>query len=453
MAIRIRRGLDLPIAGVPDQAIEAARRVSRVALVGPDYVGMKPTMLVQEGDRVKLGQPLFEDKKTEGVRYTAPACGVVREINRGEKRVFESIVVELEGDDQETFPTFGIAELSGRNRQVVQDQLLKSGLWTAIRRRPFSKVALPTDNPHAICVQAIDTNPLAPFPGHVIDENQEDFRAGLVALTRLTEGLVHLCIPPGLKVPGGDPDTAIDRVQVTTFDGPHPAGLAGTHIHKLAPVGLNRTSWYVNYQDVIAIGRLFTTGKIWTERVISLAGPQVKKPRLLRTRIGACIDDLIDGELADGDNRVLSGSVLHGRIADGPFAYLGRYDLQISALKEGGDREFLGWQKPGLDKFSIKPIFASAMAADGRRFSMTTTRNGSRRAIVPIGAYEEVMPLDIEPTYLLRSLVIEDTDQASALGALELDEEDLALCTFVDPGKHDFGPYLRKILTVIEREG
>lgn len=453
MAIRIQRGLDIPIAGVPDQVIEAARRVRHVGLIGADYLGMKPTMFVQEGDRVKLGQPLFEDKKTPGVLYTAPGCGRVQAIHRGDKRVFYGIVIELDGDDHETFPSFGRKEIGKLSREAVRDVLMKSGLWPALRRRPYSRVAVPTESPRAICIQAIDTNPLAPYPGLVIGENFDDFRSGVEALTRLTEGMVFICTAPGIHVPGSAPETAIERAPVQVFDGPHPAGLPGTHIHTLAPVSATRCTWYINYQDVIAIGRLLTTGKVWTERVISLAGPQVTRPRVMRTRLGASIEELIEGELAPGENRVISGSVLNGRVATGANAYLGRYHLQISVLKEGRERELLGWQKPGFDKFSVKPIFASALAADGRRFDMTTTRNGSRRAIVPIGAYESVMPLDIEPTFLLRSLAIGDTDQAQALGALELDEEDLALCTFVDPGKHDFGPMLRKVLSLIEKEG
>lgn len=454
MPIRIRRGLDVPIAGVPDQTIDRGADPSHVALCGFDYVGMKPTMLVQEGDEVKLGQPLFTDKKTEGVQYTSPGCGKVVEVNRGEKRVFQSIVIELSGDDQVPLQSYSDGDLSALPRETVREALLESGLWTALRRRPYSKVPNPDEVPYAIFVQAIDTNPLAGYPELVIDEHQHDFRYGLKALKHLTDGKLHVCTAPGINTPGANPDESPEEgIERNEFDGPHPAGLPGTHIHFLAPVGERRAAWYLNYQDVIAIGKVLTTGRLWTERVVSLAGPQVSRPRLLRTRLGASLEDLCRGELAEGENRIIAGSVLHGREAVGPVAYLGRYHMQVSVLKEGRDREFLGWQKPGFDKFSVKRAFASALAADGRRFPMTTNRNGSYRAIMPIGSYEAVLPLDLEPTYLIRSLVTEDTDQAQLLGALELDEEDLALCTFVDPGKHDFGPYLRRVLTEIEREG
>jgi Na+-transporting NADH:ubiquinone oxidoreductase subunit A len=454
MPIRIRRGLDVPIDGVPDQTIDRGNDPARVALIGFDYVGMKPTMLVQEGDEVKLGQPLFADKKNEGVQYTSPGCGKVVEINRGEKRVFQSVVIELSGDEQVPLQSYTDGDLSMLPRETVRDALLESGLWTALRRRPYSKVPSPEEVPHAIFVQAMDTNPLAAYPELVINEHLHDFRYGLKVLKRLTDGKLHVCTAPGMNTPGANPDDAPEEgIERNEFDGPHPAGLPGTHIHFLAPVSPQRAVWYVNYQEVIAIGKLFTTGRLWTERVVSLAGPQVSNPRLLRTRLGASLEDLCRGELEEGENRIVSGSVLHGREAAGRLAYLGRYHMQVSVLKEGRERELLGWQMPGFDKFSVKRAFASAMAADGRRFPMTTNRNGSYRAIMPIGSYEAVMPLKVEPTYLIRSLVTEDSDQAQLLGALELDEEDLALCTFVDPGKHDFGPYLRRVLTEIELEG
>ncbi|QDT33195.1 Na(+)-translocating NADH-quinone reductase subunit A [Thalassoglobus polymorphus] len=454
MPIKIRRGLDLPISGVPDQMIDLGAMVKSVAIRGSDYVGMKPTMLVHEGDSVKLGQPLFEDKKNPGVLFTSPGAGKVVSINRGEKRVFQSVVVELEGEDQEKFQSYANSDLTRLDRDAVVENLLKSGLWPSLRRRPYSKTPAVNEVPHAIFVQAIDTLPLAAFPGLILDENPNFFRYGLQVLSRLTEGQVHVCASPGFKTPGADPeDTVSDRVKLQHFEGPHPAGLPGTHIHKISAASEARPVWHINYQDTIAIGKLFATGELSVERVISLAGPQVKKPRLIRTRVGASIEDLTADELADGENRIISGSVLNGSIAEGPFAYLGRYDLQVSVLKEGRDRELLGWQMPGFNKYSVMPVYASASSVDGRAFEMTTNRNGSFRAIVPIGVYEKVMPLDIEPTALVKALLTGDTDQAQLLGATELDEEDVALLTFVDPGKHNFGPALRDILTRIEREG
>jgi len=448
--IKIRRGLDLPIAGEPSQTVEAGNVVRSVALIGPDYIGMRPTMEVADGDRVKLGQLLFTDKKTEGVRYTSPGAGTVRSVNRGEKRRFLSVVIDLEGDEEETFASYGDGEISGLDPEEVERNLVRSGLWTALRRRPYSKVPAPGSRPRSIFVTAMDTNPLAADPAPVIAAREADFVRGLRALGRLTSTKVFVCCKPGARPPVG----SLDFVQVEEFAGPHPAGLAGTHIHYLDPVGPSRVVWFVNYQDVIAIGHLFATGKISTERVVSLAGPVVSRPRLVKTRIGARITELLAGETADGvDIRPISGSVLSGRTATPPMDFLGRYHLQVSALEEGRQREFLGWQKPGFDKFSTRNIFASALQRASKKFAFTTSTEGSRRSIVPIGMYEDVMPLDIIATPLLKSLIVDDTEQAQMLGALELDEEDVALCTFVCPGKYDYGPILRRNLLTIEREG
>ncbi len=450
MIRRIAKGLDLPIAGAPEQVIEEGPAVGRVALVGPDYVGMKPTMCVEVGDAVKLGETLFTDKKTPGVCYTSPGCGTVVEINRGAKRVFQSVVVELQGDDAEEFASFGGEALAGLSRESVCENLVASGLWTSLRTRPFSRVPAVDSVPHSIFVTAIDTNPLAGDPALVVAEKETEFVSGLTVLKRLTEGTLFLVSAPETPIPGKD----LDFVEDVQFGGPHPAGLPGTHIHFLDPVSEKKTVWHINYQDVIAIGELFLTGRLSVERVISVAGPAVSSPTLVRTRVGGALDDLVGGRLAEGENRVVSGSVLSGRKADGPFGYLGRYHLQVSALAEGTQREFMGWSAPGLEKFSIRRVFASVFAGgDSKRFAMTTATGGDKRAMVPIGMFEDVMPLDVIPTYLLRALLVGGAEQAAALGCLELDEEDLALCTFVCPGKTEYGPILRRILTQIESEG
>ena len=446
---RIHRGLDLPISGAPDQTISDAPAVKSVALMGSDYVGMKPTMEVNEGDRVALGQLLFTDKKTPGVKFTAPGAGIVAAINRGAKRVFESIVIDLEGDDAVEFESFRDRDLTTVSREDVTSALVDCGLWTSLRTRPFSRTPSPGSEPHSIFVTAIDTNPLAVDPSVIVRQNELDFRYGMTALSRLTDGKVYYCKPAATIMPCGD----LDCVTTEEFDGPHPAGLPGTHIHFLDPVSLTKTVWYINYQDVIAIGRFMTSGKLDVERIVSLAGPVVKRPRLLRTRVGANIASLTDGELMGSDNRIISGSVLSGRAITESLGWLGRYHLQISAVAEGREREFLGWQKPGFDTFSITRAFLSAIRGEDHRFDLTTSTGGSPRAMVPIGNFEKVMPLDILPTQLLRALITGDIEEAQKLGCLELDEEDLALCTFVCPGKSEYGPILRDQLTVIEKEG
>ncbi|MBU3056022.1 Na(+)-translocating NADH-quinone reductase subunit A [Pseudomonas indica] len=444
--IKIKRGLDLPITGAPAQRIEAGRPVRSVAVIGFDYHGMKPTMQVQVGDRVKLGQVLFSDKKTPGVHYTAPAAGVVSAIHRGEKRVLQSVVIDIDGDEQETFAQYPASQLDSLSSEQVRENLQQSGLWTALRARPFSKVPAIDATPSSIFVTAIDTHPLAADPAVIIAEHAADFENGLKVLGNLAK--VFLCKAEGASVAG----EKLSKVQTESFSGPHPAGLPGTHIHFLDPVSASKSVWTINYQDVIAVGKLFTTGQLWMERVVSLAGPVVEKPRLVRTRVGANLDELTAGELQPGYNRVVSGSLLGGRTAHGAFAYLGRYHLQVSCLREGNDREMLHYLRAGVDKHSVLNIFVSKLMG-AKKFAFSTTTNGSPRAMVPVGNYEEVMPLDILPTQLLRSLIVGDTEVAQKLGCLELDEEDLALCTYVCAGKYEYGPILRDNLTRIEKEG
>ena len=451
--IRIRKGLDVPISGAPEQQIESAPPVRSVALLGDDYVGMKPTMEVQVGERVKLGQLLFSDKKTPGVRYTSPGSGRVTAIHRGAKRKFESIEIVLEGSEEETFRSFpGVPD-----RKSVQQNLLESGMWTALRTRPFSKVPSPDSVPHSIFVTAIDTNPLAPDPTVVLAGKGDDFARGLAVLAQLTDGSVHVCQRPGAAVPGNDHE----RVLVREFAGPHPAGLPGTHIHFIDPVSEKKTVWHLGYQDVLAIGLLFRAGRVSMERVVAVAGPAVARPRLVRTRVGACIDDLVSGQLAVPVAaqiekpliRVVSGSLLSGRSAVGVHGHLGRHHLQVSALSDEPSRPFLGWAGLGWSRFSLQPAFLSALGGRRRRFAFTTASRGEPRAIVPLGRYEKVMPLDLLPTALLKSVSVGDVERAQSLGCLELDEEDLALCSFVCAGKNDFGSSLRDVLDVIEKEG
>lgn len=445
--ITTKKGLNLPIAGAPKQTLSPAQAVKTVALVGYDYHGMKPTMLVREGERVRLGQPVFTDKKTEGVVYTAPGAGVVKAINRGARRVFQSMVIELEGDDQATFAAYDLAALPGLTREQVVENLLSSGLWAALRTRPYAKVPAPDATPAAVFVNAMDTNPLAADPQIYVAEHAELFQAGLMVVSKLTAGKTWLCHAPGADIP------SIAEVTVEQFAGPHPAGNTGTHVHFLDPVHMKKSVWVLNYQDVIAIGALFTTGHLMTERMVSLAGPAAREPRLVRTRLGANLTELVQHELnTDAAVRIISGSVFGGRGTFEEVAYLGRYHTQVSLLLEGNDRPMFHYLRAGFERFSVLNIYVSKLLKS-KRFAFNTSTEGSERAMLPLGQFEKVMPLDILPTQLLRAIASGDLEQAEHLGALELDEEDMALLSFVCAGKYEYGPLLRETLTTIEREG
>ncbi|ARU56656.1 Na(+)-translocating NADH-quinone reductase subunit A [Oleiphilus messinensis] len=447
--IKIQKGLDLPIKGSPEQKITAGKPVSRVAVVGFDYNGMKPTMAVQEGDKVKRGQLLFEDKKTVGVKFTAPAAGTVKEVNRGEKRVFQSIVIEIEGDDAVQFERYSAEQLDQLTREQVTSNLIESGMWSAIRTRPFSKSPELDAVPNSIFVSIMDTQPLSADPEVIVSESLEAFNNGLKVVSHLTNGKVFVCAAENSKIQ----ISSSEKVVTESFSGPHPAGNVGTHIHHLDPVSLSKSVWHIGYQDIIAIGQLFVTGELYTDRIVALSGPKVTKPRLVRTRVGADLNELTAGEFDEsGPVRVISGSVFGGRTARGAVSFLGHFANQITILEEGTKRDFMGWLSPGTSRFSKLNIYLSKLTS-GKLLDFSTNTNGSDRAMVPVGTYEEVMPLDILPTQLLRALVVGDTDMAQKLGALELDEEDLSLCTFVCPGKYEYGPILRQNLTRIELEG
>ena len=444
--ITIKKGLNLPISGAPRQEISEGRSVRSVALVGYDYHGMKPTMLVREGDSVKKGQAVFSDKKNPGVLFTAPASGVVAKINRGARRVFQSIVIDVQGDEQVSFKQYSAAELVALPVADLVGQLVESGLWTAFRTRPYSKASAIDAQPSAIFVQAMDTNPLAVDPVVVIAEQSEAFALGLTLLTKLTAGKVWLCKAAGAKIPSAE------GVTVEEFSGVHPAGNPGTHIHFLAPVSVKRTVWTIGYQDVIAIAKLFSTGQLDTSRVIAIAGPQVKEPRLIRTLLGASLAELAQDELKPGENRLISGSVFGGHAGLSVTEFLGRYHTQLSVLENDYSRPMVHFLRLGTHMYSVKNTYVSSLFKN-KLFDFTTSTNGSERSMLPIGQYEKIMPLDILPTQLLRALVCGDLESAEQLGVLELDEDDLALCTYVCAGKYEYGPILRDTLTKIELEG
>ena len=457
----IQKGLDLPITGKPLQQIDAdspAKAITRVAVLADDFIGMKPRMMVNEGDEVRRGQPLFEDRKRPGVLHTATAAGKVVAINRGDKRAFQSVVIELNarersgavaGDDFHPFAAFTGRPVAALSRDEVKALFVESGVWTGLRARPFSRVPAIDSTPASIFVTAMNSHPLGGDPVVCLDGQQAALEAGLAALTKLTDGPVYLCRRPGADIGPG----LVDGIKVEEFSGPHPAGLPGTHIHLIDPVSRGKTVWYIHVSDVVMAGQVLLSGRLQPERVLSVGGPMAVNPRLIRGRLGAHMGELLEGEVKPGEVRRISGSVFGGRAASGEvLGFLGRYDQGLSLIAEERTRHFLGWLTPGEHSFSIFPIYLAKLFG-GHDFDFTTTTNGSPRAMVPIGMYEDVMPLDIIPTFLLRSLASGDLERAEQLGALELDEEDLALCTMVCPGKNDYGAMLRQRLDTIEREG
>jgi len=434
LQIKTTKGLDLSLAGKPEQVIHPGPEIQHVALCGRDYVGLKPKLLVSEGEAVGRGQPLFIDKRDPSVSFCSPGQGIIAAINRGPRRVLDSVVVRLAASDAEDscFDPLSSTQLDALERPSVAERLQQTGLWTAFRTRPFSRVPQSDSSPNSIFVTAVDTRPLAADPAVVVQVDPESFIAGLRLLPLLTAGTVYLCTDQGWDVEIPD----LERVRPVSFSGPHPAGLPGTHMHHLEPVAINRVAWQIDYQDVMAIGKFFTDGIVPASRVVALGGECLANPRLVNTLLGASTNELLaDGFRECEGCRILSGSVLDGRTASAGQAYLGRYHNQVSVIREGGDRRLFGWM------------------SKHRKHRWSTSQNGRFSGMIPLPVFEKVLPLDILPAALFRALLVKDSDQAQALGCLELDEEDLALCAYLCPAKTNYGQALRANLDQIEREG
>jgi Na+-transporting NADH:ubiquinone oxidoreductase subunit A len=399
MNFTIRQGLNIPVAGAPRQIIENGSEVSSVALSGRDFHGVRPEILVQLGERVGIGQPLFRARNRPEIRFTAPASGVVAEIKYSHHRSLESIVIGCED-----VPAFSLDI-----NEDVRAVLLRSGLWTAFKTRPFGHIPDPDAQAEAILVTAIDTNPLAADPAVILHTAQESFSRGLDVLAELNQTSVLVCQAAGPALI----EKQNEHIRCEMFNGKHPAGLAGTHLDRIGLSG--KSVWQIGYQDVLSIGHLFLTGQLSTERIVSLAGPMVRNPRLLRTQRGASLDDLLESELSEGALRVISGSVLSGRTS----AYLGHYDTQVSVV-------------PAPTRKRRIPLFA--------RFSESPV------PILPSEAFERALPQNILPIPLMRALSVGDWDAAVKLGCLDLLEEDVALLSYLCSSGNDYSALLRRAL-------
>ena len=443
LTIKIKKGLNISLTGEPIGESDQAKEVKKVALVVSDYVGLKPKLLVQVGQEVGLGQVLFVNKKDPSVKFVSPGTGRIVAINRVRRRQLQSVVIELDDKmiSETVFETNRLLE-----KQSLRDVLLKSGLWTGFRTRPFDQVAISTSSPSSIFVTAIDTRPLAPDPNLIIANRESEFVKGMDIIRQLGDWPLYLCTGP--KWSG--PQFSDEQIKTVEFDGPHPAGLAGTHIHYLDPVSIDHNVWHISYQDVIAIGHLFQTGRILTERIVSLAGSVVNNPRILKTRIGADIMELVNNEMPDNCRcRILSGSVLDGLEIGQTGGFLGRYHNQISIIPDSINTKKFNWFAPLIKLYRANGIFSSAQ--DKKDFN--TACNGRSSAMIPVEAFDRIMPLDILLSPLLRAILVKDTVTAQNLGCLELVEEDLALSSFICPAKQDYGIVLRKNLNQIEMDG
>ena len=422
--IKTSKGLNLPISGTPDPIISDTPNVTSVSLLANDFVGMKPTMMVKVGDIVKRGTKLFEDKKNPGIFFTSPAGGTVKDINRGDKRKFLSVEVEVsENEDAEYFEYENTSE-------GLTELLINTGLWNAFRTRPFNRTPKVGSLPDAVFVNACDTNPLSVDPYFIIDQDRDDFKNGLEALTRLFSCPIHCTYQ------NNNFEINVDKINYCQVSGPHPAGLSSTHISQLYPVSINKIAWTINYQDIISLGYLLKNKSLRTHKIIALGGPSVFKPSLISARISGNIDQLTAGKI-DNNSRVVSGSLIYGHASEGIMNYLGFYDSIISTIPDEANDIFLNWLMPGSNLHSKLNVFSSSLLKPNK-FTFNVSLNGGDRAIVPVGSYDEILPMDILVPQLLKALVVGDIEQAVELGMLELAPEDLALASYICPSKYDY---------------
>jgi Na+-transporting NADH:ubiquinone oxidoreductase subunit A len=425
--IKLRKGLDIKLKGNAEKVLETLPVPVAVALKPTDFPGLTPKLSVKTDHEVKAGDALFYDKYHPEIIFTAPVGGKVVSINRGERRKILEIVVET--NENAGAVEFKKADPNSLSGDEIKEQLLKSGVWPFIKRRPYGIVALPDDKPLAIFISTFDTAPLAPDYNFVLEGQMETFQTGINALKKLTSGKVHLGVNENSAF------TSVKNVEINQFSGPHPAGNVGIHIHHIRPINKGEIVWTINVQDVLFIGRLFETGKVDFSKIIALAGSEVESPKYYKTILGAPVGFVTEGKLkkVDYKQRIISGNVLTGTKVK-PQNFFGYYDSLVTVIPEGDDYELLGWADLGADKFSASKTFLTSLFPK-KEYEMNANMHGGERAFVLSGQYEKLVPMDILPVYLLKAILVNDIDKMEQLGIYEVIEEDFALCEYACTSK------------------
>lgn len=449
----IKKGLDLPMDGAPGDSFRTVKHQGLVSVYPSEYLKAKFKVLVNEGDSVSRGTALARRKDQDEVMICAPVSGTVKEIKYGERRVLLEIVLEADGKDSaESFKSYTASGLRQASRENILSVLKASGFLALIRQRPFNILPDAAVAPKSIFVNGMNSAPFRPDAHVLVRGKEEALQAGLNALTRLTDGPVHLCLSAA-KASAGDALCNAQHVQVNYFDGPHPSGNTSTHIHLLDPVLPGDTVWTLRVSDVLRIGELLLNGAFPATQTLLLAGNGVKPEfrGYVTVPTGTPLKLLLENALIDGETRVIRGDALYGQKADvsGGVQF---QDQSFVVLPEDRERHLLGWYAPTTEIFSDHKVVPSAWLK-GKTFSFGTNRRGSHRALVLTGIYDKYVPLDILVDPLSRACIAKDTEEAIALGILETDPEDFALCTFVCPSKTDFGAIVAETLDLIQQEG
>jgi len=444
--IKIKKGLNINMLGMAEKIIKKADQAEFYAVKPTDFPGIRPKLVVKVGDKVKAGTPLFFDKFQPEVQFTAPVSGEITEINRGERRVIQEIVIKADATIE--YEKFDVGDLKNLTREKIVETLQKSGLWPTIRQRPYSTIANPNDIPKTIFISAFESAPLAPDMDYVVKECVDCFQKGIDVLSKLTDGKIHINI--NADYPAAETFTNAKGVQINKFTGPHPAGNVGVQINKIDPINKGDIVWYTYPQEIISIGRLFDSGTYDATKIIALAGSEVKNPKYYKIINGASIKNIVKNNVKEGDLRYISGNVLTGSKIE-KDAYVGYYHNQVTVIPEGNFHEFFGWAKPGFKKHSASRAVFSWLIP-GRKYKLNTNFHGGNRAYVMTGEYNKVFPMDIFPVQLIKSILVEDIDKMEQLGIYEVDEEDFALCEYVCTSKTEVQSIIRTGLDLMKKE-
>jgi Na+-transporting NADH:ubiquinone oxidoreductase subunit A len=447
--VKLKKGLDIKLVGEAEKVVAEYVHPKFVSIKPADFHGMTPKMLVKAGESVKAGDVLFQNKYQESIKFVSPISGTVREIVRGDKRLILEVIVDSDG--QQTYSDAGIIDPSASNGEEIKSYLLKSGLWPFIIQRPIDVIANPNNTPKAIFVSAFDSSPLAPDYDLVLHGENENFQAGLTALSKLTSGKVHLTINAN-----GASDsvfTSAKDVQINKIAGKHPAGNVGTQIHHIDPINKGEFVWTVNAQDVMIIGRMLRTGKYDASKMVCLTGSSAKNRKYYKTIIGTELSSIIEGNI-EGDNvRIISGNPLTGDKSSAN-GHIGFYHSQVTIIPEGNEYKFFltkGWLALGFDKFSNSRLFPTFLTPN-KKFVLDTNTNGEERGFVVTGEFEKVFPFDILPMQLVKAAITDDIDGMENLGIYEVAPEDFALCEYVCTSKINIQDKIRQALDLIQEE-
>lgn len=447
--IRLKKGLNINLSGEADKiyaSVKPTDKSWRYVVRPTDFHSLKPKLTVKIGDKVKSGTVLFFDKSNEKIKFCSPVSGEVVEINRGKKRKILEVV--LRADQDVSYEKFQISSADSLSREQIIDAMLEGGVWPFIRQRPYDVIANPLDIPKSIFISAFNSSPLSIDNDFALYGMDDVFQKGLDYIVKLTDGITHLNIDSNTN--SSQLFLNSQGVQVNKFTGPHPAGNVGVQIHHLDPINRGDIVWYLEPQDVITIARLFTEGKYDVSRIIALSGSQVIKPRYYRVISGSCVADLLNNNLKEGENRVISGDVFTGKKIS-QESNIGFYDTTITVIEEGNKQEFLGWILPGNHKFSASRTFFSWLNPN-KKYIIDSNMHGEERAYVVTGQYEKVFPMDIYPLQLIKAVMIEDIELMESLGIYEVSPEDFALCEFVCTSKMEVQQIIREGLDLVRKE-